>query len=504
MQYSENLKLRREPPSNKWSKEVLLASGNIVDYPQLIKYNEKYVVAYTDGETIYIMAVDNLGKKIIEKSFKVEGDIARSIHVVTDGEKLNVSWITSDKEMKSIYSLILNKKFDVIDRSKIKDVEDLKQVGNDLLVIGFKNTIRLVDYRSGKSFEFEAPLNSMICGTKTGDNYVVAYLNNENNFCYFLVKNGVVTKPKEIGMLGGTTRVSYYNAAIAVEDNKGYILAEYKFQSDFGGSKMLVFDLDGGKHYVRETANKDRVISIFNATSFTDNDPNEKGIKFLAGGYRALGKKQLYKDVLELEARDSVIANSTPISRTRALSGFPSVYGDTAVFCDVIGIDHSNLYMSSYRDDFKKANNTNRSFEYSLAFVDTVQGILFTFVYLVVFGALWIIPSFCTVSILSLIEHRFDDTKRKILFICAYSIALVFKIHFIYTIVFKKFRYYLPSYLTPAIGLGAILIISILCCIYCYKKYSSDLHKNTIAVSFSTMFIIDSWYTLFLFVPFIK
>jgi hypothetical protein len=192
------------------------------------------------------------------------------------------------------------------------------------------------------------------------------------------------------------------------------------------------------------------------------------------------------------------------VSRTRALSGFPSGYGDTIVFCDVIDTDYSNLYMTSSREEFKIANNINKNNEYALAAIDTAQGVLFTFVYLVAYGVLWIIPSFCIASILSLVEYKYNDRIRKVIFLAAYVIAFLFKIYFIYSIMYKKFGYFLPQYFTPAIGIGASLVLSIVCCSYAFKKYAANMENNAIPISFSPMLILDSWFTLFLFIPFMK
>jgi hypothetical protein len=504
LQYSENLKLRREPPSSKWAKEVLLASGDIIDYPQIIQYNDEYIVGYTDGNTITILAVDKLGKKLREKSFPSEGNMSMNVHIVTNGEDMNLSWLINGKDFKSINSLILDKDFNIKSKSKIDDIQDIKQAGNNLLIIGFKNKIKLVDFKSGVSSELDAPSNSMICATKSGDKYIVAFLNIDNNFCYSLVENGVATEPKEVGLMRGSTRVSYYSSAISIDENKGYIFAEYRYQASFGGSKIMEFALDGSSYKVRETADKDRIISVFNIVSFTSADANKKGAKFMAGGYRQLGKKEAYDDVLELEVSDAIVSSTVPMSRTRALSGFPSGYEDTVVFCDVVDYDYSNLYMTSYRDEFKAANNNNRINEYVLALLDTTQGILFTFVYLVVMGALWIIPSFCSISLISLLEYKFEDKKRKLVFFAAYLISVLFKIFIIYSIVFKKLRYFLPDYLTIPVGIASAIAISVVCCIYCYRKYIVNMQKNTIVSSISTVFILDSWFTLFLFVPFIK
>jgi hypothetical protein len=501
-QYKENLAVRREPPSGKWGKEVLISSGNITDYPQIIKDNDRYIVAHVDGNRIKILATDNVGRKLVEKSFPAEGEMPRNVHVVTNGEKLNLAWIANNKDIKNIHSITLDNEFNVKGTDIIINVEDLKQVGNDLLVIGFKNSIKIVDYKLGKSSEISAPFNSLICGTKLGEDYIVAYLNDSSNFSYFLVKNGNPTEIRNVGVLKETTRTNYYSSAVAIEGDKGYIVAEYRYQGMYGGSKVMEFALDGSTYNTKETSNTKEVVSIYNIISYTERAND--GVKFLAGGFRPLGKKAMYEDILELEVKDGEIVSSTPASRTRALSGFPSGYGDTMIFSDVVGIDFSNLYMTSSREDFKSANNINRNNEYQLAFIDTVQSILYTFVYLIAYGVLWIIPSLCIAAILSLIEYRFSSRFRKIIFTAVYFAAFLLKAYFIYSIMFKRFSYYLPQYLTPAIGLLIGSFISSVCFIYAFKKYAVNMERNAIPISFSAMFILDSWFTLFLFIPFIK
>lgn len=501
VQFKVNLSLRREPPSDKWGKEVLISTGDITDYPQLIKDKDKYIVAHTDGNKIKIIAVDSLGKKLKEKTFEVEGEMTTNVHVVTNGKDLKLSWISSNK-IKVMHSLLLDSDFNIIVKESVDNIVDLKQVGNNLLVEGFNDRIVLEDYKSGKSSEVKASQNSMLCGTKLDDKYIVAFLDEYNNFCYFSVKDGIASEPKEVGVMRGTTRVVYYNSAVAIIGDKGYIFGEYRYQSMYGGSKIMEFALDGSGYKTRETSDEEKALSLFNIVSYTEG--NDSGTNFMAGGYRPLGKKEEYEDILDLEVRDGYVANTIPASRTRAVSGYPSGFGDTIVFSDVVGIDKSNLYMTSYREDFKKANNTNRTNEYVLALIDTIQSILFVFVYLVAYGALWIIPSFCIASILSLLEYKYTSRTRQLIFIAAYLISFLFKAYFIYSTMFKRFKFFLPQYLTPAVGITAELVISIICCIYAYRKYIVNMQKSAIPISFSPAFLLDSWLTLFLFVPFIK
>jgi hypothetical protein len=174
------------------------------------------------------------------------------------------------------------------------------------------------------------------------------------------------------------------------------------------------------------------------------------------------------------------------------------------VFCDSVKEGKTKLYMTSTREDFKKANNGPRSNEYIQAAVDLFQSFIFSFVYMLSYGAVWIIPSLCIVSLITLINYKLRNNQRKFTFIFAYFLSFLVKAFFIYFIIYSRFKAFLPSYMTLEAGIGAILLISVVCCLYAFKGYTSDMEKSAMPVSFSPAFLIDSWITLFLFVPFLR
>lgn len=499
-QYRENFLLRSQPPSTQWAKEVKIDSGNITDDPQLIKYKENYIIAHNDNGNVKVIEVDALGRKVREKAYPGNGTNVRSVHIVTDGEDLFLSWLYNDKDIKNIHTLRLGNQLDIKEKSELINVEDIKQAGNSLLITAFKDKIVVKDYISGKSSEINAPKNSLLAGSRGNGKSIISFMNNMGDFNYFLVQDGVASEVKPAGVMKETNRLIYYNAAVAMEGDKGYILGEYKDRSQFGGSKIMEFALDGSKYNYRETADNQKVIQLFNIASYTYSD----SLRFIAGGDRPYGKKATYSDILDFGIKDLKATERIPVSRTRELSLYPSGYGDTVIYCDVTGIDKTTLYMTSTREDFKAVNNNSRLSEYLLALIDTFQSFLFTFVFIFVYGMLWIIPSICVTSIVSLFEYRVRDNIRKVVFLASYFISYLFKAFAIYYISYKKFKMFLPVYLTPAIGLTAAFIISTVSCVYAYRRFTSDMEKNTISSNFSSAFMLDSWLTLFIFVPFIR
>lgn len=500
MQYIEALKIRQQPPSEKWAKEALIDTGDITDYPQIIKYKDNYVVAHNDGSKIKILMCDNLGKKIKEKAFDGEGQNVSSAHLVTNGDQIDLVWLSYAKPTRNAHIIRLDKDFNVIDKNIINDVGDLKQAGNDLLIIGYKDKIELRDYTSGKVTMVDAPDNDLITGTKIKDKYYISFQDQYGDFQYLTVDYGVPSSLKPAGALKGTVKVGYYNTAMGVQGDKGFIIAEYRYEAQYGYAKLMEFSLIDGTYKIREIADKKKLLQFYNIVSYTYSDDS----KFMAGGTRSFGKKFSMPDILEITAENGIVASQLAISRTPEVSLYPTGYGDTVVFCDSVKEGKAKLYMTSTREDFKKANNGPRSNEYTQAFVDLFQSFIFSFVYMLSYGAAWIIPSLCIVSLITLLNYKLRNKQRKFTFILAYFLSFLVKTFFIYSIIYSRFKPFLPSYMTLEAGIGAILLISVVCCLYAFKGYTSDMEKSAMPVSFSPAFLIDSWITLFLFVPFLR
>ena len=84
--FTLNFSRRNGPPSNEWSKEVLISTGNIQSNPSLIRYKDNYIVAHSDGDKIKVLSVDKLGKKLEEKTFNANGAEPQSTNVLTEGK----------------------------------------------------------------------------------------------------------------------------------------------------------------------------------------------------------------------------------------------------------------------------------------------------------------------------------------------------------------------------------------------------------------------------------
>jgi hypothetical protein len=510
-QYSFNYKKRIKPPSPTWSKEVLISSGKINTAPSILKFNGDFLVAHNDNSNIKILSLDTLGREKNAKFFPTKTTLPTKIEIFTDDEFIYLSWFKNDDTSKSLNTLKLDKNLNLIEEYEDKQVKDRIQLDDHVIAMVYEDTIKIIDLKSKKNTIIKTGAEvSCIAGTKHNDKYMISYMGanpDMNSYTsgvggiyYFYIKDGLVSDIKIAGKVIEWSRVSYTSSALSTDGTKAYMLLEYKYIDEVNFQKVLTFSLDKEESKVRDFTSKVNNGPFGNAISFKANN----AAKFLVSGGRVYEKKNFYTDILEITVDGNIASNITPLSRSRQTSLYPAIYDDTVIFCDFISKDKLNVYMVSSREDFKKANNFNRKSEAILALNDTFESFLFSIVYIIVYGSFWILPSICIASIASIFEYKLTDKKRKLLFIFVYSLIGLIKCYCIYNISFKKYTLFLPEFITIPIGLALAVMISIPCCIYGYKKYAEDLQHKVVALSLSLPLIIDSLFTLYVFVPFIK
>ncbi|MBU3144546.1 hypothetical protein [Clostridium sp. CF012] len=499
--YSMNYKQRIKPPSSTWSKEVLISSGNITTTPSILRFNGNFLVAHNDNNTIKLLCLDTLGRQKSAKTFSAKTNLTTSIEIFTDDEFIYLSWFNHNDKGTSLNTLKLDNNLNLIQEYEDKQVKERIKLDDHVMALSYKNTIKFIDLKSKKNTIIKTGYDpSYIAGTKLNDQYLISYMEGSQGINYFYVKDGLASNTKLAGKVIEWSRVSYTASALSTDGKNAYMLLEYKYVDQLNCQKLLTFSLAKDDYTVTEYTEKVNNSPFYNTISFKSNN----AAKFLIVGGRVFGKKEFYTSILEITLDGNAISNIIPLSRSRHSSMYPAVYNDTVIFCEFIAKDKLNVNMVSSREDFRKAHNFNRKSEAILALNDTFESWMFSMVYILVYGSLWIIPSICISSIASMFEYKLPDKKRKLLFVFVYSLIILIKCYFVYNISFDKYASFLPKFITFPIGFALSVIVSIPCCIYAYKKYAENLQNNVVALSLSLPLIIDSLLTLYIFVPFIK
>lgn len=500
-QYSLNYKKRIKPPSPTWSKEVLISYGNVTTTPSILKFNETFLVAHNDNNNIKLLSLDTLGREKTSKLFPAKTTLPTKIEIFTDSEFIYLSWFKSDDISKSLITLRLDKNFNLIEEYEDNQVKERIKLDDHVMAMAYEDKIQITDLKLKKNtiVKTEFPI-SHLAGTKLADQYILSYMEGTQGIDYFSVKNGVASDIKVAGKIVEWSRVRYTSSALSTDGKTAYMLLEYKYMDELNRQELLAFSLDKEEFVTKDYTERVNRSPFSNAISFK----SKNAAKFLISGGRVYEKKEFYTDILEITVDEETVSNITPLSRSRHTSIYPAVYEDTVIFCDFMDTNKLNVYMVSSREEFKKANNFNRKSEAILALNDTFESFIFSIVYIIAYGSLWILPSICIASLASMFEYKLSDKKRKLLFIFVYLLIILIKGYFVYNISIKKYAFFLPEFITIPIGFASLAMVSLPCWIYAYKKYSQNLQHNVVALSLSMPLIIDSLLTLYIFVPFIK
>lgn len=485
-------------PSDKWGKEVSISSGNIQGTPALIKYKNNYIVAHNDGNNIKILSIDKYGKKTAEKTFSAKGTMPTSVNIFSDGKDLYLYWLISDNGKKFAYDMKLDEKFNVLSEDTYEGVYNLTHIESNVMVLGYIDNIKVIDLNTNKSFSVKVEEPSYIAGTKNKDSYIISFNSKDTGFKYFTFKDGVSSEIKDAGNVTETTTVAFSDSALIADNDFGYIFVEYRSKGEPFGAKVIKFPLNKqGKSEIYEYSIDNNKAIISNIVPYITDGSAE----FMAKATVAYDKKREYEQVAEFNITNG--NKITPVSRTREVSMYPAVYEDMAVFCDISGEKQFNVYVTSKSEEFKKFNSNAGAAETKLALIDTLQAVMYSLVYVITYGMIWIIPTVLMVAIYTFFEYGIKAKNKKIWFIFIYSAFAVLKLLSIRFISYRKYISYMPEFMPAWLGLFLCAAISLLCGIYAYKSYSKNIDNSIGIVSFSLPMLFDSILTLLLMVPFI-
>ena len=81
-QYKVEYGIRTQTPSDKWSKEVVIAKGDVSTFPKILKNDKNNIVAFNDGDKFRLVVTDELGKKVVEKTFETKAILIKEVNLM--------------------------------------------------------------------------------------------------------------------------------------------------------------------------------------------------------------------------------------------------------------------------------------------------------------------------------------------------------------------------------------------------------------------------------------
>lgn len=495
-QYKVEYDIRKQPPSAKWSKEVAISKGNVTSFPKILKNDKNNIVAFNDGGKLQLVVTDELGKKIVEKSFETKDNLVKDVNLLKSKGFFYLSFNSYENGANSLKIIKLDNELNELERSRIENITETYQIGEDILIVGYKDKIQVLDVAKNSKMNFNIKGATLFSGAKTESGFIFTYSNGEEGFSYITVQGGVASAPKLAGVLIKSVAMTFMHTATASDSKNGYLLIEYSVQGEIVGTRILEFALDGSSKNSSELYINDNKY-IYNVIGTY----SEEGARFFATTDRIFGTKDSQQGIVDFILKDNKVANYSYVTRLSGLTTYPAISGDTIAYANYNKKDEYGVYLGSQNEGFKKANNTHLPIETKQATTYTLQGFIYSLVY-IIYPIKWLIPVALLISIMTFLSYSFSDKKKKLYFILISIVSFVLKISVILSNSYGDKMYLLPQILAHkwvAILIG--IIISALCYTFGYNIYIDDLEAMPIS-KFGIALVLDTTLTMMIFVPF--
>lgn len=497
--YKYNINLFSNPPSEKWSKEVVVGQSKAKNNPIIIKLQNKLLIAYDGEKTLNVTERRLTGEEINSFQYKAEEELMKNVVFLETKEGYILSYNSTKEQKPYSEEIYLDKNLNEINRKITEGVEFIFQSDSNTFIRKINNTIEVIDTIKDSKYSVNVNENQVkeltACNIEGG--VLVAYLENET-FKFFKVINGVGTNPMDIRKVEQSEKFHYTGIACSADDKDGYLILEESVGNEFVGARMIQFKLDGSASEIKQLyVEEDRYLSG-NVGVYSKNEA-----RFYAISDVVLGKKYPQRDIVSYTIKDGETSKKELVTRVKGPCMYPYIEEDLVTF---ISFKSTNLYdinIQSTSEEFKAANNTIRSDERKTATIYTFQGFFNSLGYIFIIGLQWIIIPLTVAAIASFFDYKLSHKKKSLIFIGLGIIAALYKTYQIINICYGNNLYLLPSSIA-SIGMGILicLLLSMLSYSFGYAMYKRDM-DNVMIMSFSTSIIIDSILTLMVYVPYI-
>jgi len=495
-QYKVEYDIRIQVPSDKWSKEVAISKGNVKSFPKILKNGKNNIVAFNDGDKLQLVVTDDLGKKIKEKTFEIKAGLVEEVNLLKGKEFFYLSWNSYDNGTNSLKIIKLDKELNEIERMKIENITETYQIGEEILVVGYKDKIQVLDIAEDSKLNFNIKGASLFSGVETEKGFMFTYCHGEDEFSYITVENGVASIPKLAGKINKSTIMTFLRTSISKDNKNGYLLVEYNTRGEFAGTRILTFALDGSSNDSNELYinNNKHIYKVIGAYS-------KEGARFFATTDRIFGVKDCQQAIVDFTLKDNKVASYNYASRLSGLTTYPAINGDTIVYCSYNKPEEYGVYLASQNEQFKKVNNVKLPIERNRAILNTLQGFIYSLTY-IIYPLNWLIPAALLISIITFFSYSFSDKKKKLYFVLISIVTFALKMLGIFSNSYGDKLYLLPQILAQKwIAILTCAVISLICYSFGYSLYKEDLEGLVIS-KFGIALALDTLLTMMIYIPF--
>ena len=495
-QYKVEYGIRTQTPSDKWSKEVGIAKGNVSAFPKILENDKNNIVAFNDGDKLRLVVTDELGKKVVEKTFETKAVLIKEVNLMKAQGFFYLSYNFYDKSANCLKIIKLDNELNELEQTKIENITETYQIGEDILIVGYKDRVEVLDMAKNSVLNLQIKGATLFSGTKTKGGFMFTYCSGDEGFSYITMESGVVSMPKIAGVINKSASMAFNRTATSSDNENGYLLIEYSIKGDFIGTRILKFTLDGSSVNSSELYinNNKHIYNVVGAYA-------KEGARFVATTDRIFGTKEKQQGIVDFILKDNKVASYSYASRLSGLTTFPAISGDTIAYCNYNKQKEFGVYLASQSQQFKIANNVHLQIESKQARINTLQGFVYSLVY-IIYPIKWVMPVALLICILTFFSYSFSDKKKKLYFILISIVSFALKMKTILSNSYGINIYLLPQFLAHkwvAILIG--VLISTICYSFGYNLYKKDLEAMPIS-SFFIALVFDTMLTMMIFVPF--
>ena len=526
--YKIELKAMGLNNSKEWSNAIQLKIANITVGPDIIKSNDEVIIAYQDDKVLNLIRTDFEGN--IKKDIEIVklNQEPMNINLFENGKNIFVSYSISNENGKIVNILKFDEEFNIISNSKVENVKDFIKISENSYGLFFDNYIEVRDLKSGKHSTIKTDIKcSYQCVSKYKDSFILGYQKKDGKFQYAILKNGEIKYLSNEIQRTSDDFCQIVNPFILVKDESLYSMCRYVFKD--GQMEDECLEIPIGKNIEINKIKKGEFLTVIKPK--TGNIQNEydinidtmENIKLIQNidnnmiisnanitDYKGKTQNQIIMSEFDSMValgedenyKTGLIIVKDVITNTRNISVYPASSDDYCAFVDSYNKRESRLNLISKDNEFIKKNSGYTNENRKDASITAIEKILTSIFFIMLTGLKWMLIPLAIVSIFSILEFKFSDRFKKILYVFSYIImfvirAIEIKGTFYNDIIGKD----ITKYISMKNGLLMLGIISIIIAIYSYRKYSKDIDSNIMALSIAPAIGIDIIVSLMIYIP---
>lgn len=500
--YFYKLHMISKPPSDRWSKDVTISSGNITTDLAIEKLEENYIVAHNDGNKLKFITVDKTGKKFNEKTFEYKSELIRDLDILKSSDFIYFTFVTNDFQDKKLHIFKLDKELNIVSQEELEGVKASTKLDDTVLALGFEDKIDILDMNSNKvigTLQENEPNDFESISNERGQLFV--YKTGDGDYKYVFYNKEDITQPQFICKLQESVGVRFENTVVSADENNLYLFAEQMLKSAYDSTLYYKYSFD------QEKVIDDGVLSVNNNKYIRNlaavNNGNE--IRFLGTSGQVYGLKTYKQNLIDFTFNQQ--GKNEEIKDTDVFGiEYDFIYpiDDMVFFAEYDSLEDYKINMASQSEEFKRLYNDEiTSNEKKIAALLVSEGVLQGFSYIFFLSLSVMFVGLFLGVLFTFLQRKFNTKTRTVLFIALCIAVIISKIFVIKMTFYERYFYYMPQHVSSLfVGILINIIISTIIYSYCFILYKKNEHEMEFG-KFMGLVTIDGFLTLLIFTPFI-